>query len=156
VKPGWKAGTRVHFGASPQDGFPPVTFVLAEAKHRYFTRRADDLVWRKQLTRAQVRGGCDGVATFGLAFDHLMNRRQSSSSSSSWQAAKDIIVRVPVLSGQEVRVPIKANAVPLSGQLTLREKGHGMPKKGGGFGDLVVELFVANEPGGGGSGGSKR
>ena len=59
-------------------------------------------------------------------------------------------MRVPVLSGQEVRVPIRANAVPLSGQLALREKGHGMPKKGGGFGDLVVELFVAPEPGGGG------
>lgn len=29
VKPGWKAGTRVKYGASPTDGFPPVTFVVA-------------------------------------------------------------------------------------------------------------------------------
>lgn len=60
VQPGWKAGTRVHFSASSTDGFPPVTFVVQEAKHRYFTRRGDDLVWRKTLTREQVKGlgGC--------------------------------------------------------------------------------------------------
>lgn len=62
------------------------------------------------------------------------------------QAGKAIVVRVPVLSGQEVRLPVKAHAVPLSGCLTLREPGHGMPKKGGGFGDLVVELVVAPAP----------
>lgn len=71
------------------------------------------------------------------------------------QAAKDIVVRVPVLSGQEVRLPVKANAVPRSGLLTLREKGHGMPKKSGGYGDLVVELSVApsSGPGPGGKAG---
>ena len=64
-------------------------------------------------------------------------------------------MRVPVLSGQEVRVPVKAHAVPPSGLLTLREKGHGMPRKGGGFGDLVVELSVAPAPAAG-VGGTRR
>jgi hypothetical protein len=70
-------------------------------------------------------------------------------------------VRVPVLSGQEVRVPVKAHAVPRSGLLTLREKGHGMPNMGGGGGFLLVLLSVAHSsgpgPGGkaGGGGGAR-
>lgn len=144
VQPGWKAGTRVTFGAAPD--FPPVTFVVQEARHRFFTRRGDDLVWRKQLTREQVGGGWmharRSVRPLSTAIhtnEHLnaMHKRNA-------QAGKAIVVRVPVLSGgAEVRLPVPAHAVPLSGLLTLREKGHGMPtKKGGGYGDLVVELSV--------------
>ncbi|TFJ87923.1 hypothetical protein NSK_001269 [Nannochloropsis salina CCMP1776] len=95
----------------PSAPFPPVVFILVEARHRYFTRRGDDLVWRKGLSTAQ--------------------------------AAKDIVVKVPLLNGREVKVKVERGRVPRDGSLLrLREKGGGMPKKGGGFGDLIVELYV--------------
>lgn len=37
-----------------QDGFPPVTFIVREATHPYFTRRDADLVWRREITKEQV------------------------------------------------------------------------------------------------------
>ena len=56
IKPGWKEGTRITF--KPTADFPiPVTFILKEAKHRYFERRGDDLRWRCRLTRKQVLNG---------------------------------------------------------------------------------------------------
>ena len=55
VRPGWKAGTRVRFGAV--DGMAPLVFVLAERAHKFLERRGDDLAWRCSLTRAQARGG---------------------------------------------------------------------------------------------------
>lgn len=77
IKRGWKAGTKIQFAAAPSSPpsfppsapFPPVVFILVEARHRYFTRRGDDLVWRKGLSTAQVRrrgerGGKRDVGTW--------------------------------------------------------------------------------------------
>ncbi|EKU20728.1 hypothetical protein NGA_0674600, partial [Nannochloropsis gaditana CCMP526] len=100
IKRGWKAGTKIQFAAAPSSPpsfppsspFPPVVFILVEARHRYFTRRGDDLVWRKGLSTAQ--------------------------------AAKDIVVKVPLLNGREVKVKVERGRVPRDGSLLrLREKG---------------------------------
>ena len=56
IKPGWKEGTRITF--KPTEDFPiPVTFIVKEAKHRYFERKGDDLRWKCRLTKKQVING---------------------------------------------------------------------------------------------------
>ncbi len=139
VKRGWKAGTQIHFGASRDGSFPPTSFILAEAPHRYFTRRGDDLVWRRGLSKAQV-GRWVEEPTHPLT--HNVQHRVPTASFSSTQpthpptylpthqAHKDILVKVPLLNGTEAKVSVKAGSVPpTGGVLTLREKGGGMPKK---------------------------
>ena len=56
IKPGWKAGTKITFKATPD--FPlPIVFTIRETKHRYFERRGDDLRWKCRLTKRQVENG---------------------------------------------------------------------------------------------------
>ena len=52
VKPGWKSGTKIHY--KQQSGFPPITFILDEKKHKYFTRRKDDIVWKCKISSDQT------------------------------------------------------------------------------------------------------
>lgn len=56
VQPGWKEGTKIRFKAS-KDGFPPMTFVLKEKKHKYIKRRGDDLVYKCIVTSRQAEIG---------------------------------------------------------------------------------------------------
>ena len=61
VKPGWKAGTKVTFeregderpGEIPSD----IVFEIAEAKHGRFTRRGDDLLYKRSVTLTEALVG---------------------------------------------------------------------------------------------------
>lgn len=56
IKPGFKSGTKVKFPASEE--FPkPVEFEVTEVRHKYFTRKGDDLHWVCKLTPRQVIKG---------------------------------------------------------------------------------------------------
>jgi DnaJ family protein B protein 4 len=56
VRPGWKAGTRITFKATP--AFPiTIVFVIKIRDHAFLQRRGDDLVWKCPLTSDQVAKG---------------------------------------------------------------------------------------------------
>jgi len=57
VKPGWKSGTRVVFGAS--GAMPTMRFVLKEREHERFRRKGDDLYWKCIISRSQTKKDLD-------------------------------------------------------------------------------------------------
>lgn len=61
VRPGWKAGTKVTFereGDERQGEIPSdIVFEIAEAKHARFTRRGDDLVYKRAVTLTEALVG---------------------------------------------------------------------------------------------------
>ena len=61
VRPGWKAGTKVTFekeGDERQGEIPSdIVFEIAEAKHARFTRRGDDLVYKRSVTLTEALVG---------------------------------------------------------------------------------------------------
>lgn len=57
VKPGWKEGTKIRYKATKDGIFPPMTFVLKEKKHKYISRRGDDLVYKCAVTERQAEKG---------------------------------------------------------------------------------------------------
>uniref|UniRef100_A0A7S2R0Q7 Chaperone DnaJ C-terminal domain-containing protein n=1 Tax=Eucampia antarctica TaxID=49252 RepID=A0A7S2R0Q7_9STRA len=56
VKPGWKKGTKVKFGPT-SDGFPSLSFILDEKKHRFFRRINNDIVWKCNISQNQAEKG---------------------------------------------------------------------------------------------------
>lgn len=56
VRPGWKAGTKITFKATPS--FPvTIVFVLKIRDHAYLQRRGDDLLWKCSISNDQIAKG---------------------------------------------------------------------------------------------------
>lgn len=57
ILPGWKEGTKIHFKATRDGYFPPMTFVLKEKQHKYIKRQGDDLIYQCEVTNRQAEKG---------------------------------------------------------------------------------------------------
>ncbi|CAJ1948427.1 unnamed protein product [Cylindrotheca closterium] len=55
LQKGWKAGTKITFAG--KNGFPTMTFVVEEAKHKYLRREGNDLHYTCRISESQTKGG---------------------------------------------------------------------------------------------------
>jgi len=122
VKPGWKKGTKLHFQATKDGNFPPISFVLCEKKHDFFRRVNNDIHWNCRITQQQAEKGVK------LKVPILINTPQQPKYLEILMQ-RDDNEEIPIRHGQKKVV-----------------KGYGMPIKGGpGKGDLIIEFHIKKD-----------
>ena len=116
VQPGWKAGTRVTFKSNPQKGIPPITFILKEKPHAFFTRQNYDLFFT-----CTIQYNSNKEAHLGGIHIHVPPLPDG-------QGSLDIHIpngdeRLPIKDGQLIRIPGRGMYIkggPKRGDLIIR------------------------------------
>ena len=128
VKPGWKKGTKLHFQATKDGNFPPISFVLCEKKHDFFRRVNNDIHWNCKITQQQAEKGVK------LKVPVWMNNTNNAS-----QPPSNNYLEIIMQGDNNEEIPIR------HGQKKV-VKGYGMPIKGGpDKGDLIIEFHIKRD-----------
>ncbi len=153
-KPGLPSGTRFVFDGegnkTPKKGPGPVVFVLKPLPHNLFQRRGPDLIRRVTLPLYQVgqlissmmrsysSSNLEAVEPLVLWFAGTGSvRLNPNSDRCPTQALCGAAIDVPTLDNRTLSVPIADIVKPGFKTVVV---GEGMPKPGGGKGDLILEV----------------
>eukprot|EP00428_Durinskia_dybowskii_P064973 CAMPEP_0170385500 /NCGR_PEP_ID=MMETSP0117_2-20130122/16547_1 /TAXON_ID=400756 /ORGANISM="Durinskia baltica, Strain CSIRO CS-38" /LENGTH=414 /DNA_ID=CAMNT_0010641285 /DNA_START=69 /DNA_END=1313 /DNA_ORIENTATION=+ len=122
IKPGYKSGTKIKF--QPTEDFPkPVEFEITELKHKYFTRKGDDLYWVCKLTARQVSKGV-------LINVPLLDGTTLTLDSKEYSLSNG------------TKLPFKGKGMPVSSRTTGGGGGSSSSGKKKSYGDLFIKFEV--------------
>ncbi|KAL7575545.1 hypothetical protein ACA910_020121 [Epithemia clementina (nom. ined.)] len=135
LKPGWKAGTKVKFKQRGRD-VPPITFVIAEAKHATLERRGNDLVYRHKVVGRNNNKTDDNKKK--------RKKTKSASAATTTSVVTDVRLSITLPDGQVWERVVPASRVErlLKPGESLTVPDMGMPiKDTDERGNLIIEFY---------------